>query len=325
MESGVGGDTQSAIYKDNYIPKFENTTASYKEWRKRIALYGRRMKQQNRSTEVGLNVLSTLTGASWRQCEDLSLDLLEKENGLDVILQRLDKQWQYDEKVEMPEAFEKYFFKMNRQPGQTLLVYCTECAQALRELTKYEVKIPDEVAGWLLLRRSGLTKEQKQLIQTTVGVKLKVAEVEKALYTILGQDHVSIPAGQRQSKFHGGRRWRNERVQYAEDDEETYEEEAYAAYGASLEANDDHEDGWDDESPEWGYYTGDYDFDAEAAYYNDEPVDETLFDVESYDVAFATYIDAKKKMNALRAARGFWPVVAVPGDSVPANSVQVMS
>ena len=313
MESAVGGDTQSAIYEDNYLPKFENTTASYKEWRKRIALYGRRMKQQNRSTEVGLNVLSTLTGASWRQCEDLSLDLLAKENGLDVILQRLDKQWQYDEKVEMPEAFEKYFFKMNRQPGQTLLVYCTECAQALRELTKYEVKIPDEVAGWSLLRRSGLTKEQKHLIQTTVGVKLKVAEVEKALYTIiLGQDHVSIPAGQRQSKFHGGRRWR-------------YEEEACAAYGASLEANDDHEDGWDDESPEWGYYSGDNDFDAEAAYYNDEPVDETLFDVEQYDVACATYIDAKKKMNALRAARGFWPVVAVPGDSVPANSVQVMS
>jgi len=54
-------------------------------------------------------------------------------------------------------------------------------------------------------------------------------------------------------------------------------------------------------------------------------VDETLFDVEQYDAAFATYIDAKKKMNALRAARGFWPVVTVPGDSVPANSVQVMS
>ena len=326
METAVGGDTQCAIYKDNYIPKFENTTASYKEWRKRITLYGRRMKQQNRSTEVGLNVLSTLTGASWRQCEDLSLDLLEKENGLDVILTRLDKQWQYDEKVEMPETFEKYFFKMNRQPGQTLLAYCTESAQALRELTKYEVKIPDEVAGWLLLRRSGLTKEQKQLVQTTVGVKLKVAEVEKALYTILGQDHVSIPSGQRQSKFHGGRRWRNERVQYADDEDETWnDEEAYAAYDASLEANDDYGDNWNDDSPEWGYYTGDYDFDAEAAYYNDETQDDSLFDVEAYDVAFATYVDAKKKMNALRSARGFWPVVAVPGDSVPTNSVQVMS
>ena len=254
MEAPSGGDAQSATYKDNYIPKFENTTASYKEWRKRIALYGGRMKQQNRSTEVGLNVLSMLTGASWRQCEDLSLDALEKENGLDVILARLDKQWQYAEKVEMPEAFEKYFFKTNRQPGQTLLVYCTESAQALRELGKYNVQIPDEVAGWLLLRRSGLTKEQKQLVQTTVGTKLKVAEVEKALYTILGQDHVSIPTGQRQSKFHGGRRWRNERVQYAEDENETWnDEDAYAAYEASLEANDDHDASWNDESSEWGY------------------------------------------------------------------------
>ena len=326
MDTASGGDPQSAIYKDNFIPRFENTTASYKEWRKRIALYGRRMKQQNRSTEVGLNVLSTLTGASWRQCEDLSLDQLEKENGLDIILTRLDKQWQYDDKVEMPEAFEKYFFKMNRQPGQTLLTYCTDSAQALRELTRYDVKIPDEVAGWLLLRRSGLTKEQKQLIQTTVGIKLKVAEVEKALYTILGQDHVSIPAGQRQSKFHGGRRWRNERVQYAEDEEEAWnDEEAYATYEASLEANETYDDSWNDDQPEWGYYTGDYEFDAEAAYYNDEPTDESLFDVEAYDVAFATYVDAKKKMNALRSARGFWPVVAVPGDNVPANSVPVMS
>jgi len=36
-------------------------------------LYGRRMDMQGRSKETGLNVLSTLTGASWRQCEDLDL------------------------------------------------------------------------------------------------------------------------------------------------------------------------------------------------------------------------------------------------------------
>ena len=78
-------------------------------------LYDRRMDMQNRSKETGLNVLSTLTGASWRQCEDLNLANLEKETGLQTILGRLDKQWQYDEKIEMPEALEKYFYKTSRQ------------------------------------------------------------------------------------------------------------------------------------------------------------------------------------------------------------------
>jgi hypothetical protein len=172
---------ESGGLKDNYIPKFDNATANYKEWRKRVTLYGCRMDMQGRSKQTGLNVLPTLSGASWRQCEDLDLEL-EKETGLKTILERLDKQWQYDEKIEMPEAFEKYFCKTSRQQGQTMLTYCTEAAQALRDLTKYQIVIPDEVANWLLMRRAGLTREQRQLVQTTVGVKTKVADVEKALY-----------------------------------------------------------------------------------------------------------------------------------------------
>ena len=74
------------------------------------AVYGCRMDMQGRSKQTGLNVLSTPSGASWRQCEDLDLEL-EKETGLKTILERLDKQWQYDEKIEMPEAFAKYVYK----------------------------------------------------------------------------------------------------------------------------------------------------------------------------------------------------------------------
>ena len=145
MEAPSGGDAQSATYKDNYIPKFENTTASYKEWRKRIALYGGRMKQRNRSTEVGLNVLSMLTGASWRQCEDLSLDALEKENGLDVILARLDKQWQYDEKVEMPEAYLRSTFS-RRIDSRDKRYWCTArsrhkpCGNSENTMFKYRMR-----------------------------------------------------------------------------------------------------------------------------------------------------------------------------------------
>ena len=99
------------------------------------------------------------------------------------------------------------------------MTYCTEAGQALRDLTKYQIVIPDEVAGWLLMRRAGLTREQRQFVQTTVGVETKVADVEKALYLTLGQDHVMGSSG----PAHPGspmRRWRQDRVH----------DVAYAAY-----------------------------------------------------------------------------------------------
>jgi len=53
------------------------------------------------------------------------------------ILDRLDAQWQYDAEIEMPEAFEKYFYKTYRALNKTMLDYCTQSGQALRELSKY--------------------------------------------------------------------------------------------------------------------------------------------------------------------------------------------
>ena len=106
--SGVMAETQA---KDNSIPRFDNTTSGYKEWRKRIQLYARRLAIQKRESEMGISVLSTLTGASWRQSEDLEVKDLEIADGSGRILDRLDAQWQYDAKIEMPEAFEKYFYK----------------------------------------------------------------------------------------------------------------------------------------------------------------------------------------------------------------------
>ena len=70
-----------------------------------------------------------------------------------------------------------------------MLTYCTEAAQALRDLTNYQIVIPDEVAGWLLMRRAGLTRTAP-VSSDHRGVKTKVADVEKALYLTLSQDHV---------------------------------------------------------------------------------------------------------------------------------------
>ena len=88
MATGTS-DNVEPLTKDTFIPRFDNTTAGYKEWRKRMLLCARRMAIQKRESEVRISVLSTLTGASWRQCEDLEVRDLETADGFGRILTRL--------------------------------------------------------------------------------------------------------------------------------------------------------------------------------------------------------------------------------------------
>ena len=84
----------------------------------------------------------------------------------------------------MPEAFERFFFKVMRKPGQSLLEFCTDFNQALRELLKFKIDLPQEVSGWLMLRRAALIREQQVMVQTHIGTKLTLSTVEVLLGVI---------------------------------------------------------------------------------------------------------------------------------------------
>ena len=66
--------------------------------------------------------------------------------------------------------------------------------------------------------------------------------------------------------------------------------------------------------------------DEDQDYYDDAVAgsqESPVFDVEEYDEIYATYMDAKGKLNAMRTARGFYPVVAMvnnPDQSSQASS-----
>jgi len=85
--------------------------------------------------------------------------------------------------------------------------------------------------------------------------------------------------------------------------EEYQEDYSYQDYGWQEEAY------WEEED----VYPYDDWYDYEEEYYHDEPptVAEETFSVTEYEEIMATYIDARKKMNDMRLARGFYPVVAM--------------
>ena len=211
--------------KDTYIPVFNNRVADYKEWRQRIVLYKKKLALQGKEKESILNLLTSLQGTAWKQVEHLVEKVAEASDGFEQALKALDAAFQYDDRVEMPRALEKFFYQLTRRSDQTLLSYCSDHREQLREIERHNIHIPDSVSGWMLLRRSNLTQEQKHLIQSQVGPEMKMAKVEEVMYYLLGQDF--------KSRSEQPKIW-NKHVKddddleetYVQADEELYEEDA---------------------------------------------------------------------------------------------------
>ena len=172
--------------KDSYIPLFSNRPQDYKEWRQRIVLYKKKLDLQKKSKEATLNLLTSLSGVSWRQVEHLVDKVADAEDGFQQLLSQLDRCFKYDDRVAMPRALEKFFYGETRRGDPTLLQYCADHRAARRELERHKINLPDAVSGWLLLRRSSLTYEQRQMVQTHCS-SLDEIKVEESLYYMFGQ------------------------------------------------------------------------------------------------------------------------------------------
>ena len=163
-------DTHSA--RDSFIPLFDGSLTGYREWRKRIKIYYKKMTLSKRQGEAILNLLGSLSGVAWKLCEDFNLDKAEDPEALQEILKILDGSFQYDSNVEMLADFSAYFEHLARKPGQTLLNYVT---------TKPNTRL-------VPLTKTALTREEKQMIMTQAA-SLERAKIQQSMFAILGQDY----------------------------------------------------------------------------------------------------------------------------------------
>lgn len=181
--------------------------------------------------------------------------------------------------------------KLQRKTGQTLQDYAQDFQYAERKLkSSHSIDLPEKVRAWWYLRRSGVTKEQRQLVMTQLGESgLTLDKTMKAMNFILGQD----------TKQEGSSRWNRGATEYRA--------QAYYA-GEELDEIDEDsaywEEEWDEESEAYYAWT-----EEEEAYLAGD--DSGDYDTEEFDEVYSAYVDAKQHLNRLRTSRGFYPVVAM--------------
>ena len=292
--SASTADSSNTGRADQYVPVFSGKQAEYREFRRRMDLYEAKMRVAGREKETVFNIVTLLTGRAWDLIEDLSIDDLKKENAYVTVCARLDAAFKFEPLTELPNDFEAFFVKLQRRSGQTLQDYAQDFQYAERKLkSSHGIDVPEKVRAWWYLRRSGVTKEQRQLVMTQLGESgLTLEKTMKAMNFILGQD----------TKQEGSSRWSRGVTEYkanayyaGEEVDEIDEDSAY--WEEDWDANYDDADvnyTWNEE--EEAYLAGD---------------DHGDFDTEEFDEVYSAYVDAKQHLNRLRTSRGFYPVVAM--------------
>jgi len=224
-------------------------------------------------------------------------------------MEMLDKRFKHDKSTELPEAFEEYFYKANRRNKETLFDYIGRIRLSTKKILEHKVDLPDKVRGWLLLRRAGLSEEQKTLVMSQVGTDLSFDKVASVLQTTFGEKQVPSE-----------RKKHTPSVHFAADEWD----EPYDDYAENFENYDHHE--WEEPygAEEYGYEEW---HDAEDEFYGEDDVEdwydadgwtERAHDVDEYDDVYSAYVEARQRMNELRLARGFYPIVALaPGPGAP--------
>ena len=132
--------------KLKHIPDFSGKAVDYKEYRKRLTLYEKKMSLAKRENETVFNVLGSLKGRAWDACEDLQMDELEAVDSMQKILARLDGVFKYDAITELPTDFGNFFFGMRRKRSETIQDYTAIFERNLRKLAAHGVVLPE---NWL--------------------------------------------------------------------------------------------------------------------------------------------------------------------------------
>ena len=98
-------------------------------------------------------VLRKLSGDARLACEDLTEDEILDDDGVSLILEKLDEYFGPYLEQTMPRAFEQAVYGGLRTRGQTLLAYTAASQTRFTQLKREGVDLPPEARGYIITAR----------------------------------------------------------------------------------------------------------------------------------------------------------------------------
>ena len=78
----------------------------------------------------------------------------------------LDEKYKELDKHELQRVMKEYFYTINIKEGESYRTFIIRLETAYKGLVRHEVKLPNEVKGWMLLRKLAMDPKAEAMVLT---------------------------------------------------------------------------------------------------------------------------------------------------------------
>lgn len=111
--------------------------------------------------------------------DELSIDDLKTDTGLDTLLAFLDTKLKKDDLADMWDKFDD-FEEYRREQGQSIADYISKFDHKYKKLLKQKMKLPSEILAFKLLKNANITTDERLLVLTGMNYDEKETLYEQA-------------------------------------------------------------------------------------------------------------------------------------------------
>ena len=282
-ESGAAAAASSTVEKEgslwSILPSFDPQQDDPREYRDKITfLHGICPKKDKVMLAPRLAML--MKGTAWAQVKLIDPSkLTDPDNGIKALLQAIST-WEETEEMQLYDKFEKAMFRTTQRTGETTQSYVNRLSVSFHELGTLTVK---DIKGFIVLRQSSLSVEDKKRVLTMAGDPLTQEGVEKAMRQL----STKVLVGQRES------RKKVYPVNYIEDEPE---EAHFVQETENI-----------DEEHAIVLLAEQGDEDAQLIKDFEDQLIEVCQDNQDLAMCYNSYAEARAKIRDRIRHRGFWP------------------
>ncbi|CAE7256949.1 GIP [Symbiodinium sp. CCMP2592] len=131
-------------------------------------------------SQQALLLYQNLSGRAWVESEELNVEDLASERGLQIFKSWIRERYQEVEVSRIAETLTLFFKKMKRQSGQSIREFNSVFDRAHSRLLEIDCKLPEVARAWAYLNALGLSNTEELSLLASVGNDYSTAKLQKA-------------------------------------------------------------------------------------------------------------------------------------------------
>ena len=125
----------------------------------------------------GAKLLEHLSGEAEELLEAMEIEEITKDTGWKLVLDMLDEKYKEASKDELQRVMKDYFYVICIKEAESYRSFMTRLDTAYKALTRNGVELPEEVRGWMLLKKLALDATAESMVLTASQGSVKYPDI----------------------------------------------------------------------------------------------------------------------------------------------------